>query len=218
MRVLMVSAAMALAAGSAGSAAIAAPATTTKYTYYSVSGDSAASLYNSVIRRGPHVNGAKAYAATSAESSQRGRLQPGKSCRVKDYKFTIKFTIKLPRMKDEAGLSPPLRGRWQQFSAFLKKHEETHRAIWLGCARTLEARVNALRANSCDKVDADAGRMWEEIQSSCAKKHDAFDAAEQRRLLSHPFVRLVLAKAKGKAAAAASGAPGRAKKRAAVVN
>jgi predicted secreted Zn-dependent protease len=182
------------------------------------SGDTAATLYNSMLRRGPHVNGAKAYAATSAESSQRGKLLPGRSCRVKDYRFTIAFTIKLPRLKEGASLPPPVRGRWQQFSAFLKKHEETHRSIWLACARDLETRVNALRADSCEEVDATAGRMWEDIQKSCTKKHDAFDAAEQRRLLSHPFVKLVRARSGKKRAAAAAPPAIHKKKRAAAVN
>jgi hypothetical protein len=30
------------------------------------------------------------------------------------------------------------------------------------------------------------------MRKSCARKHDAFDAAEQKRLVRHPFVRLVL--------------------------
>ncbi|CAN5315842.1 hypothetical protein BH10PSE7_BH10PSE7_21600 [soil metagenome] len=218
MRAVFMSAIVAFGTVGFGAAGFAAPASTTQYTYYSVTGDTAASLYSSMLRRGPHVNGAKAYAATSAESSQRGKLQPGTSCRVRDYKFNIAFTIKLPRLKEGAGLPPNVRGRWQQFSAFLKKHEETHRAIWLACARDLETKVNALRASSCDEVDTKAGRMWEDIQKSCTKKHDAFDAAEQKRLLAHPFVKLVLAKSGVKRAAAAVPQSLHKKRRAAAMN
>ncbi len=59
---------LALAGGSPQ--AQAAPAFTTKYVNYKVSGDSAAGVYVSMLKRGPHVRGEKAYAATSAESSR----------------------------------------------------------------------------------------------------------------------------------------------------
>jgi len=50
--------------------ASAKPVYTTKYSYYSIGGDTAAEIYNAMISRGPHVNGAKAYASTSATSSR----------------------------------------------------------------------------------------------------------------------------------------------------
>jgi predicted secreted Zn-dependent protease len=44
-------------------------------------------------------------------------------------------------MNNEGKLPPLIRSKWQQFSEFLKKHEETHRAIWMGCAREFETKV-----------------------------------------------------------------------------
>jgi predicted secreted Zn-dependent protease len=170
-----------------------APAFTTKYVYYKVSGDSAAGVYISMLKRGPHVKGAKAYAATSAESSQRGKLELTKSCRITDYQFSVDFTIRLPKLTDEASLSAAARKRWQQFSSFLKKHEETHRAIWMGCANEIEDRVRALRGRTCDEVDEKAQAIRDEVQNACNRKHAAFDAAEQKKLAKHPFVKLVLA-------------------------
>jgi predicted secreted Zn-dependent protease len=173
--------------------ALSAPAFTTKYVYYKVSGDSAAGVYVSMLKRGPHVKGERAYAATSAESSQRGKLELKNSCRIIDYQYSIDFVIRLPKLTGEGSLSPSARARWQQFSGFLRKHEETHRSIWIGCANNIEARVRALRGRSCDEVDRKAQAIREQVQNACNRKHMAFDAAEQKRLAKHPFVKMVLA-------------------------
>lgn len=173
--------------------ALSAPAFTTKYVYYKVSGDSAAGVYVSMLKRGPHVKGERAYAATSAESSQRGKLELKNSCRIIDYQYSIDFVIRLPKLTGEASLSSGARARWQQFSAFLRKHEEKHRSIWMGCAHEIEAKVRALRGRSCDEVDRKAQAIREQVQNACNRKHMAFDAAEQRRLAKHPFVKMVLA-------------------------
>lgn len=168
------------------------PQATTKYVYYPISGDSAVDLYNAMIRRGPHVNGSKAYAATSAASSQQGVLEPGKSCRVKNYRFKIDFTIRLPKFSNESSLPPVTRARWQEFSAFLRKHEETHRSIWMQCGEELETKIAALKAKNCDAADKMAAALWDQMRASCSKRHEAFDAAEQKVLMKHPFVKLVL--------------------------
>jgi len=172
--------------------AVAAPITTTKYQYYNVSGKTAADIYSTMLSRGPHVNGEQAYASTTAQSSQAGSLIPGRSCRIRDYKLRMSFVIKLPRVANEDQLPPMVRARWQEFSAFLKKHEETHRAIWTGCGKEFEARVKALSGSDCGKLDAETARIWERMKNSCDRKHEAFDIAEHKRLMRHPFVRLVL--------------------------
>ncbi|WP_373502479.1 DUF922 domain-containing protein [Aestuariivirga sp.] len=172
-------------------AAEAKPVQTTKYTYYTVGGDSAEDIYKAMIRRGPKVNGAKAYAATSATTTQDGKLLQGSSCQVKDYRLKLDFVIKLPKIKNEKVLPAADRNRWKQFSSFLKIHEETHRSIWLGCAADLERQVKAIRAKNCADADRKATQLWEKVRAACSKKHNAFDAAEQRKLMKHPFVQLV---------------------------
>ena len=172
--------------------AIAKPIYTTKYSYYAINGDTAQEIYTAMIRRGPHVNGARAYASTSATSSQEGKLAQGQICSIQDYRLKIDFVIRLPRIKNEKVLTGTTKARWQQFSRFLKKHEETHRSIWLDCARDLERQVKAISVADCGVADAKATKLWEQMRKSCARKHDAFDAAEQKRLVRHPFVKLVL--------------------------
>ncbi|MGH6855970.1 MAG: DUF922 domain-containing protein [Aestuariivirga sp.] len=170
------------------------PVHTTKYAYYPIGGKTAASIYSAMLRRGPHVNGGKAYAATSATSSQDGKLVQAKRCVVQDYRLKIDFVIRLPQIKNESLLPPSDRSRWRQFARFLKKHEETHRAIWLGCAQELEIKARAISAANCTEADAKATRLWEQMRKTCGRKHEAFDAAEQKRLFQQPFVKLVLRK------------------------
>jgi predicted secreted Zn-dependent protease len=183
--------ASAITLGFASIAADAKPLASTQYQYYSVNGNSALEVYKSMLARGPRVNGAKAYAATLAQASQ-GFLIQGQSCRARDFRFKIDFLIKLPRMSNEQRLPPLVRAKWQQFSAFVKKHEETHRAIWMGCVREFESRIASLRPADCESIDADAARLWQKINLACDRKHQAFDAAQQKLLVRHPFVRLVL--------------------------
>lgn len=178
-----------------GSVAWAKPAQTTKYAYYTISGDSAVEIYNAMIRKGPKVNGAKAYAATSATTTQDGKLLQGSSCRIEDYRLKLEFVIKLPKIRNEKVLSAPERKRWHQFSGFLKTHEETHRQIWMDCAADLERQVKQIRARSCSDADRKATQLWDKIRNACNRKHVAFDAAEQKRLLSHPFVKMVYKRA-----------------------
>ncbi len=181
-----------LAAGFISESALGKPRQTTKYTYYTISGDTPAAIYSTLVKRGPRVGGVKAYAATTAVSSQSGQLIPGKFCSLEDYAFKIDFTIKLPKLKNEAALKGATRGDWKKFASFLKIHEETHRSIWLACAVALETKVKAIQTTSCAELNEKSTKLWEQMRVSCAKKQDAFDVAEQARLLRHPFVRLVM--------------------------
>jgi predicted secreted Zn-dependent protease len=172
---------------------VAKPVEKTKYKFYTISGDTPGEIYSSMIKRGPDVNGVNAYASTNATSQQAGRLVlQGKSCRVDSYTFTINFVINLPKLKNEKALSGPTAENWVEFKTFLKTHEETHRSLWLDCARDLETKVMALRTSDCKKLDKEAARLWKNMRKACDKKHAAFDAAEQKKLVKHPFVKMVL--------------------------
>ncbi|MFO0994210.1 MAG: DUF922 domain-containing protein [Hyphomicrobiales bacterium] len=191
--------AVALVAG--GSVAVMAkPNATTQYKYYPVSGDSAVELYIAMMKRGPHVNGDQAYASTTATQTLDGRFVRASSCRLHDMNLSFQFTIRLPKLSSTKGLSQTTRDRWQAFSQFLRKHEETHRAIWLACAADFEKRAMAVKASTCEQADAEIARLADQTRIACNKKHDAFDAAEQKRVAKHPFVKLVLAPPKQTAA------------------
>ncbi len=172
--------------------AVAKTKTYTTYKYYTITGDTPAEIYAAMIKRGPDVNGVNAYASTLATSSQSGRLLQGKSCKVQDYSFNINFVINLPKLRNEAALTGQTKAKYTQFKSFLKTHEETHRSIWMGCAQELETKMATLRTKSCKTMDKQAAKMWQVVRKSCDLKHKAWDKAEQKKLLVHPFVQLVL--------------------------
>lgn len=171
--------------------AVAKPVESTTYRYYAISGETAGDIYMAMVRRGPDVNGINAYASTLATTSQSGRLMQGKSCRIDGYKVRLDFVINLPRLSKENVLAGSTKAKWGQFKSFLKVHEETHRKIWVGCARDLEAKIRSLSGPSCSGLDKQASKLFAKMRADCQKKHRAFDAAEQKRLLAHPFVKLV---------------------------
>lgn len=190
MKFVCVSAAAVMAMGFTP-AALAKPVQTTKYTYYTVGGSSAAEVYDQMLRRGPTVNGAKAYAATSATTVQDGKLVQESSCRIEDYRLKLTFVVKLPKHRNDKLLPAADRRQWQNFTAFLKEHEDTHRQLWLDCAADLERKVKDIRVHSCGVAEAKANRLWDKMRASCGKRQEAFDRTERQHLMSQPFVQLV---------------------------
>ena len=58
----------------------------------------------------------------------------------------------------------------------------------------LEAKVWSVKASSCAELTAKIVDLRNQMAKQCAKKQDAFDASEQKRLMKHPFVKLILAR------------------------
>jgi predicted secreted Zn-dependent protease len=174
-------------------AALAKPVT--NYTHYLIAGESAEGLYRAMLRRGPHVGGAKAYASTRMEPTISAQTEQGtNSCRISQFKINMTFTIQLPQLRKSANVDPSLRKSFDRFYEFAKKHEETHRAIWLKCAAEAEAKVSHITAKTCPEAEAQGLRIVEDVASQCDARHLAFDAAEQKRLVNHPFIKQVLRK------------------------
>ena len=186
----------------------------TNYTHYLIAGESAESLYRSMLRRGPHVGGGKAYASTKMVPEVSAKtVETGGGCRIQDFKVNMTFTIRLPQLKKSATVDATLRKSFSRFYEFAKKHEETHRTIWLKCAAEAEARVNNIKAKTCPDAEARGLAIVEEVARQCDARHVAFDEAEQKRLVNHPFIKQILARQK-KAVAEA----GLSKKRKVVTN
>jgi predicted secreted Zn-dependent protease len=168
---------------------IARPYATTHYEFYSVSGMNAASLHHSLVVHGPQVNGYKAYAATSMDGHQSGALlHTPAGCAITNYQLKLTFTMRLPRLAAGSGMNPDLRAKWASFDKFVRAHEGVHRSIWMSCAAATEAKVRAIRAGSCEAAQAMATGIMNEMWTQCAKRHDAFDAAQRNPLMRQPFI------------------------------
>jgi predicted secreted Zn-dependent protease len=194
-------------------AAMAKPVT--NYTHYLIAGESAEGIYRAMLRRGPHVGGAKAYASTRMEPSISAQTMKGaNSCRIGKFTINMTFTIQLPQLRKSANIDPSLRKSFNRFYEFAKKHEETHRSIWLKCAAEAETKVARVTARTCSEAEAAGLRIVEQVASRCDARHLAFDNAEQRRLVNHPFIKQVLRKGR----VAALPGTGSKKKRASATN
>ena len=176
----------------------------TNYTHYLIAGESAEGLYRSMLRKGPHVGGGKAYASTKMVPEVSAKtIETGSGCRIQNFQVNMTFTIRLPQLKKSAKVDADLRRSFSRFYEFAKKHEETHRSIWLKCAAEAEAEVNKVRAKTCSEAEARGLAIVEEVARQCDARHVAFDEAEQKRLVHHPFIKQVLARQKKKAVAQA---------------
>jgi predicted secreted Zn-dependent protease len=164
----------------------------TEYTYYLIAGQSAASLHLSMVRQGPRVQAGHAYASTRMEPRITFKThQEGGICRVEQFKLNMKFTIRLPKLKKSATLSPELRRSFESFYQSAKQHEETHRSIWLECGREIEALARAITASTCSEAELLAFHMFSDIAQSCDEQQLSFDYAEQQRIARHRFIKLL---------------------------
>jgi predicted secreted Zn-dependent protease len=169
----------------------------TNYTHYLIAGESAEGLYKAMLRKGPHVGGGKAYASTRMEPQVSANTIQGKDgCHIENFKVNMTFTIRLPQLRKSAGIDPALKKSFSRFYEFAKRHEETHRSIWLKCAAEAESRVNRVKARTCAEAEAQGLNIVEQVAQRCDARHIAFDAAEQERLVAHPFIKQVLKRQK----------------------
>jgi predicted secreted Zn-dependent protease len=169
-----------------------AHASDTKYTYYLIAGQSAVDLHTSMSQRGPQIYGGRAYASASVEPKITLRTrQQGGICRIADFQIHMKFTIRLPKLKNSANLSSDVHESFQRFYQEAKQHEETHRAIWLGCAREAESLVRKVTATSCSDAEDLANDLYQQIGQDCDDRQMAFEETDYERLSHHPFIRLL---------------------------
>jgi predicted secreted Zn-dependent protease len=141
---------------------------------------------------GPTVQGAGAYATIQSAFSESGAVVQGKGCRVPRYTIGLSFTITLPAAQDLPDASQRVRKAWRSFYSFVKRHEETHKSIWVGCAAAMQAQVRALRAPSCAILQQRAALIMARGQAQCRRKHDAFDRSERSRLKAQPLLQQAL--------------------------
>jgi predicted secreted Zn-dependent protease len=165
----------------------------TTYVHYLVTGDSAQHLFESMLSNGPRVGGGKAYASTKMDPTvSASTLMTKGQCRITSFKMNLTFTIRLPQLKDDQNLDPALRQSFERFYSFAKRHEETHRAIWLACAAEAEALAMSVTAASCAQAEARSLSLVEEVTKRCDRRHAEFDASEQKVLSKHPFLKQAL--------------------------
>ena len=167
--------------------ASAQPTSHTTYSYFPVSGNSLPELHRNMVRNGPTANGIRGYGTTLATM---GRRMSAGACSGKgSYHFDVEFLIKLPKASNTAALSAGELGMWNQFAQFVKRHEETHRTIWMACAAEFDGLLQASPSQDCAARQAKAMSLWREMVAVCRPKQIAFDGAQRGVLSKNPFIR-----------------------------
>ncbi|MGI9482253.1 MAG: DUF922 domain-containing protein [Hyphomicrobiales bacterium] len=177
--------------------AYSAPNVSTKFKSYSVPGSSAQQLFSHMSRYGPHANGSPALATTAASFSHSAKLDQGRNCRLRNYKVNMSFVITLPKARNQAAMSKPLRKRWKQFASHARWHELQHKAIWVTCAKRIESKVRRIGSQpSCNVAWVKARAIANAELARCDGLHAAFDNKESTRAASLPLIKQALRPAK----------------------
>jgi predicted secreted Zn-dependent protease len=102
-------------------------------------------------------------------------------CRVARVDFTWHFVITVPTAVDEARMSPATRAMWREFTAYLRRHEEHHRAIFIGCGRDFLAKAAKLTApGPCVGLKGRVKRYIDEQYQVCMAEQRAYDRDERQ--------------------------------------
>jgi predicted secreted Zn-dependent protease len=103
------------------------------------------------------------------------------ACRVSKVDFTWHFVITLPKAVDHAGMSPAVRSMWREFTVYLKRHEEHHRTIFIGCGEDFLARAAKLTARGpCFGLKGKVKRYIDKQYKVCMAKQRAFDREDKQ--------------------------------------
>lgn len=113
----------------------------------------------------------------------------GGVCRVKNLRFTWRFVLTLPKAVDYGAMNASTRSKWDAFVAGLKRHEETHRAIFLKCgAKFVPAAERITAAGGCAGLENKVRRSIERAYAACMSEQRAFEKRDRPRILGLAFV------------------------------
>ena len=104
-------------------------------------------------------------------------------CAVKDVDLNVNFVMTLPQARMPGAFSPGTRTAWFGFVDFARRHEETHRTIYIDCADSLATRIEQLTTASCTQLRAGIDTMFRLENRACEQRQRGFDRGEYRKLL-----------------------------------
>lgn len=107
----------------------------------------------------------------------------GGACVVANLDFSWRFVITLPEAVDKTRMSPATRAKWEEFTAYLKWHEEHHRTIFLRCGNQFMAEAAKItRPRNCFGMKRKVRQFVEERYDACMVTQRAFDRKERKRV------------------------------------
>ncbi|MEM8688748.1 MAG: DUF922 domain-containing protein [Pseudomonadota bacterium] len=165
------------------------PIVKTSFKSYSVPGTSAYALLSYMQANGPHANGSRALATTSASFRYQADTVTANGCRLKNFQVSTTFVITLPKATQKSKMSSGVRKRWRQFVKHARWHENRHKEIWIGCAKKIERSARRMgRQSSCNAAWAKAQSLVKTELARCDRLHAAFDRRETARASRLPLI------------------------------
>lgn len=165
--------------------------TTTQQRAYNVSGSTSKSLVSymrSRPLRGDHGNAVANIRPTYRISAPTKMI--GGTCRAPKVTLHIRFVMTLPRARSESAMASSTRNAWRSFVSFSRRHEQTHRKIYIQCGNTFVAKAQKMTNKSCAGLQAALRRQLETEKRACERKHRAFDRRERGRINSLSLFRM----------------------------
>ena len=101
-------------------------------------------------------------------------------CQVTNLTFAWNFVITLPRAANYAGMDGATKKTWQQFTGYLKSHEEHHEAIFLDCGKNFVPAAEKITGPAgCTGVDKKVRAFVDRQYAACMTKQRDFDRGER---------------------------------------
>ncbi|MCP5081516.1 MAG: DUF922 domain-containing Zn-dependent protease [Alphaproteobacteria bacterium] len=174
----------------AGAAPLSAkPIVKTSFKSYSVPGTSAYALLSYMQRNGPHANGSRALATTSASFRYQADAHTSKGCKLKNFRVTTTFVITLPKATNASKMPSKVRRRWGQFVKHARWHENRHKSIWIGCAKKIERAARSMgNQRSCKAAWSKAQAIVKKELARCDRIHATFDRRETAKASKIPLI------------------------------
>lgn len=114
----------------------------------------------------------------------------GGVCRVSRLTFHWRFVLTVPKAVDLAAMDSRTRIMWNDFVAGLKRHEETHRAIFLRCgAKFVPAAERLTGVGNCASLERKVRRAIDQAYQACMAEQRVFEKRDRSRILGLAFIK-----------------------------
>jgi predicted secreted Zn-dependent protease len=111
-------------------------------------------------------------------------------CRVSELTFRWRFVLTLPKAVDQAAMDSQTQSMWNAFVAGLKRHEETHRTIFLRCgAKFVPAAERLTGPGNCAGLERKVRRSIDQAYQACMAEQRDFEKRDRPRILGLAFIR-----------------------------
>ncbi|KAB2868692.1 MAG: DUF922 domain-containing protein [Bauldia sp.] len=173
--------------------------TTTTTRSYSVGGSTASALVSYMRSRPLQGDYGNAVANIHPTYSLRVATAAGKGgCRASNVTLSIHFRLTLPTARSTSSMAASTRSAWNSFAAYARRHEDTHKRIYVQCGNNFVAKARRITASSCAAVQASIRRLLESEKRICETKQRAYDRAERSRVAGMSLFTMARGRSRGR--------------------